>query len=77
MEVESIVKGYHEYKGVWTPVTGEEMTVIPEDDDHDRQVITFSFNTTTNNYFLPTHIIISSGVAIMISTYVQHVVRLW
>ena len=40
MEIQSIVRGHHIYKVVWTPVIGEELTVIPEENnDHDRHAI--------------------------------------
>ena len=40
MEVQSVVRGHHVYKCVWTPVTGKELTVIPEDNnDHDSHAV--------------------------------------
>ena len=35
MDVQSIVRGHHVYKLVWTPVTGEELTVLPEENNID------------------------------------------
>ena len=40
MEVESVVRGHHVYKSVWTPVSGEELAVTPEvKNSHDRYVV--------------------------------------
>ena len=36
MEIQSTVRGHHIYKDIWTPVIGEELTVIPEENnEHD------------------------------------------
>ena len=34
MEIQSVVGGHHVYKCVWTPVNGEELCVIPEDNNN-------------------------------------------
>ena len=35
MEIQSVERGHHVYKCVWTPVNGEELCVMPEDNnDH-------------------------------------------
>ena len=40
MEVESVVRGHHVYKSVWTPVSGEELAVVPEaKNSHDRYAV--------------------------------------
>ena len=40
MEIQSTVRGHHIYKAIWTPVIGEELTVIPEEaNDHDPHAI--------------------------------------
>ena len=31
MEIQSVERGHHVYKCVWTPVNGEELCVVPED----------------------------------------------
>ena len=37
MEIQSVVRGDHIYKVVWTPVIGEELSVLSEENnDHDR-----------------------------------------
>ena len=34
--MQSVERGHHVYKCVWTPVNGEELCVMPEDNnDHD------------------------------------------
>ena len=39
-EMESVVRGHHIYKVVWTPVIGEELLLQPEDDnEHDRYAV--------------------------------------
>ena len=40
MELQSVVRGHHVYKVVWTPVIGEELSVKSEENnDHDRRAI--------------------------------------
>ena len=36
VEIQSVVRGHHVYKCVWTPVNGEELCVIPEDNKNHR-----------------------------------------
>ena len=31
MEIQSVERGHHVYKRVWTPVNGDELCVVPED----------------------------------------------
>ena len=31
MEIQSVERGHHVYKCVWTPVNGDELCVVPED----------------------------------------------
>ena len=39
-EKESVVRGHHVYKAIWTPVIGEELEVRTEDDnDHDQHAV--------------------------------------
>ena len=39
-EKESVVRGHHVYKVIWTPVIGEELEVRTEDDnDHDQHAV--------------------------------------
>ena len=39
-EKESIVRGHHVYKAIWTPVIGEELEVRTEDDnEHDQHAV--------------------------------------
>ena len=40
MEIQSTVRGHHIYKAIWTPVIGEELTVVPEEgNDHDPHAV--------------------------------------
>ena len=40
LEVESVVRGHHVYKAVWTPVIGEELLLEAEDDNvHDKYAV--------------------------------------
>ena len=40
MEFQSVVRGHHVYKCVWTPVNGKELCDIPEDiNNHDAHAI--------------------------------------
>ena len=40
MEIQSIMRGHHIYKVLWTPVIGEELTVTPEENNnHNRHTI--------------------------------------
>ena len=40
MEIQSVVRGHHVYKCVWTPVNGEELCVVPEDNNnHDPRAV--------------------------------------
>lgn len=40
MDVLSVVRGHHIYKNVWTPVIGEELTVLPEESNtHDPHAV--------------------------------------
>ena len=41
MDVESVVRGHHVYKSLWTPVLDETLTVLPEENNiHDRHSVT-------------------------------------
>ena len=40
MDVQSVVRGHNVYKHVWAPVTGEELTVLPEESNiHDSHAV--------------------------------------
>ena len=41
MDIQSGVRGHYVYKRMWTPVIGEELTVLPEENNiHDRHAVT-------------------------------------
>ena len=40
LHFDSVVRGHHIYKSIWTPVLGEELSVEPENgNEHDRYAV--------------------------------------
>ena len=40
MDIPGVVRGHYVYKRMWTPVIGEELTVLPEENNiHDRYAV--------------------------------------
>ena len=52
-EKESVVRGHHVYKAIWTPAIGEELEVRTEDDnDHDQHAKSTALSLNVTSYAL-------------------------
>ena len=65
MEVQSIVRGRHVYKRIWTPVTGEELTVIPEDDRLMTTMLWSNYDAWVSAVVIQGWLLFSSAMAIV------------
>ena len=52
-EKESVVRGHHVYKAIWTPVIGEELEVkTDEDNNHDQHAVAVVRDGLVNGHML-------------------------